>query len=39
MTALEENFASFTLWNYTADNTNTHGDQWNDEDLSLFSRD
>ena len=39
MTALEKNFASFTLWNYTADNTNARGDQWNDEDLSLFSRD
>jgi hypothetical protein len=24
---------------YTADNTNAHGDQWNDEDLSIFSRD
>jgi len=39
MTALEKNFASFTLWNYTADNSNERGDQWNDEDLSLFSRD
>ncbi len=39
MRALEENFVSFTLWNYTADNTNTRGDQWNGEDLSLFSRD
>ena len=39
MTALEENFASFTWWNYTPDNTNARGDQWNDEDLSLFSRD
>lgn len=39
MTALEKNFVSFTLWNYTADNTNARGDQWNDEDLSLFSRD
>jgi hypothetical protein len=39
MAALESNFASFTLWNYTADNTNAHGDQWNDEDLSIFSRD
>jgi hypothetical protein len=28
-----------TLWNYTADNTNEHGDQWNGEDLSIFSRD
>ncbi len=39
MTALEKNFASFTWWNYTADNTNARGDQWNDEDLSLFSPD
>jgi hypothetical protein len=39
MTALETNFASFTWWNYTSDNTNARGDQWNDEDLSLFSRD
>jgi hypothetical protein len=39
MTALEKNFVSFTWWNYTADNSNLRGDQWNDEDLSLFSRD
>ncbi len=39
MTALEKNFVSFTLWNYTADNSNARGDLWNDEDLSLFSRD
>jgi hypothetical protein len=39
MTALEQNFVSFTWWNYTADNSNLRGDQWNDEDLSLFSRD
>jgi len=37
--ALEANLHHFTLWNYTADNTNTRGDQWNDEDLSIFSRD
>jgi hypothetical protein len=37
--ALERNCASFTLWNYTADNNNAHGDLWNDEDFSLFSRD
>jgi hypothetical protein len=37
--ALEANLLSFTLWNYTADNTNQRGDQWNDEDLSIFSRD
>jgi hypothetical protein len=39
MRALEANLLSGTLWNYTADNTNARGDQWNDEDLSLFSRD
>mgnify|MGYP005848917229 CR=1 FL=1 len=37
--ALEANLLSFTLWNYTADNSNAHGDLWNDEDLSIFSRD
>lgn len=37
--ALEANQVSFTLWNYTADNTNERGDLWNDEDLSIFSRD
>jgi hypothetical protein len=39
MHALEANLASFTLWNYTPDNTNAHGDLWNGEDFSLFSRD
>jgi hypothetical protein len=39
MAALERNLVNFTLWNYTADNTNARGDGWNDEDLSLFSRD
>jgi len=37
--ALEGNRHHFTLWNYTADNTNARGDMWNDEDLSIFSRD
>jgi hypothetical protein len=37
--ALEDALLSGTLWNYTADNTNEHGDQWNGEDLSIFSRD
>jgi hypothetical protein len=37
--ALEANLLSGTLWNYTADNDNRYGDQWNDEDLSIFSRD
>lgn len=39
MEALEANLLSFTLWNYTADNDNQHGDRWNDEDLSIYSSD
>jgi hypothetical protein len=37
--AMEENLLNCTIWNYTADNTNERGDMWNDEDLSIFSRD
>jgi hypothetical protein len=37
--ALDDAMLSYTLWNYTSDNTNARGDMWNDEDLSLFSRD
>ena len=39
MRAMEDALASWTIWNYTADNSNARGDQWNDEDLSIFSRD
>ncbi len=39
LTALEDNLHHYTLWNYTADNSNSRGDKWNDEDLSIFSRD
>jgi len=39
LTALDDNLLSYTLWNYTSDNNNAHGDLWNDEDLSIFSRD
>lgn len=39
MQALEANQVNFTIWNYTADNSNLRGDQWNEEDLSIFSRD
>lgn len=37
--AMEANLLSYTLWNYTPDNTNERGDLWNDEDFSIFSRD
>lgn len=37
--ALDANLVSGTLWNYTADNSNAWGDQWNEEDFSIFSRD
>jgi hypothetical protein len=37
--ALDDTLLSGTIWNYTADNTNARGDGWNDEDLSIFSRD
>ncbi len=33
----EKNLLSYTLWNYTASNTNERGDLWNGEDLSIFS--
>ncbi len=36
--AVEDNLLSCTLWNYTPDNTRAHGDAWNGEDLSIFSR-
>ena len=39
LSAIETNLLGYTLWNYTADNTNARGDQWNGEDLSVFSRD
>ncbi len=39
MTLMDDSLLNYTIWNYTADNTNARGDQWNDEDLSIFSRD
>ncbi|NTW44127.1 MAG: hypothetical protein HGB14_06765 [Anaerolineaceae bacterium] len=36
---LDSLFLHSTIWNYTSDNTNERGDQWNDEDLSIFSKD
>jgi hypothetical protein len=37
--AVEDALVGSTLWNYTADNSNERGDLWNDEDLSIYSRD
>ncbi|MGA2821014.1 MAG: cellulase family glycosylhydrolase [Anaerolineales bacterium] len=37
--SLEANLLSYTWWNYTADNSNAWGDQWNGEDFSIFSPD
>jgi hypothetical protein len=37
--AIEANLLNATIWNYAPDNDNTYGDQWNNEDFSIFSRD
>eukprot|EP00516_Mucochytrium_quahogii_P003583 CAMPEP_0203763368 /NCGR_PEP_ID=MMETSP0098-20131031/16084_1 /ASSEMBLY_ACC=CAM_ASM_000208 /TAXON_ID=96639 /ORGANISM=" , Strain NY0313808BC1" /LENGTH=645 /DNA_ID=CAMNT_0050658117 /DNA_START=1120 /DNA_END=3057 /DNA_ORIENTATION=- len=39
LASLEYAMASFTLWNYNPQNTNSDGDRWNGEDLSIFSKD
>ncbi|KAG3187697.1 putative glycosyl hydrolase [Phytophthora cactorum] len=36
---LESQLLSYTLWNYTADNSHEFGDLWNLEDLSISSPD
>ncbi|KAK0534056.1 hypothetical protein OC842_002757 [Tilletia horrida] len=35
--AMEASWASFTLWNYCAENTVEQGDMWNAEDFSLMT--
>jgi hypothetical protein len=37
--ALDAHLLHSTQWNYTSDNTHAHGDQWNREDLSIYSVD
>lgn len=39
MRAVEIGLVSCTLWNYTAENLNRIGDDWNGEDLSIYSKD
>jgi hypothetical protein len=39
MTGIESTLLSSCWWNYAPDNDNTHGDLWNGEDFSIFSRD
>jgi hypothetical protein len=34
--AIDENLLHSTIWNYSADNSHEHGDNWNDEDLSIY---
>ena len=36
--AVDANLLHSTIWNYTADNINQYGDDWNEEDLSIFSQ-
>ena len=36
---LEDNLLSYCIWNYTADNSHEHGDGWNAEDFSIYSKD
>jgi hypothetical protein len=35
--AMDDALASGTIWNYTPDHGAAHGDQWNDEDLSIYT--
>lgn len=35
--AMEDNLLHYTLWNYNPNNTNEHGDGWNDEDFSVVT--
>jgi len=39
LAAAESALLGYALWNYNPDNDNLHGDHWNGEDLSIYSRD
>lgn len=38
VTGLERALVGFTLWNYNPDNVDSHGDHWNGENFSWFSK-
>lgn len=37
ISAMEDNFVGFTLWNYNPINEEAHGDGWNNEDFSIVT--
>jgi len=37
--ALDKTLSSYSIWCYSADNSNEKGDHWNNEDYSIFSPD
>ena len=39
LVAIEKTLVNVTIWNYTTDNTHRYGDNWNGEDLSIYSID
>jgi hypothetical protein len=38
ITGLERSLVGFTLWNYNPSNDDTHGDDWNGENFSWYSK-
>lgn len=39
LNAVEENFGGVAIWNYNPPNSNSLGDNWNQEDFSIYSQD
>jgi hypothetical protein len=37
--ALDKTLSSYSIWCYSADNSNEKGDHWSNEDFSIYSRD
>lgn len=35
--AMDDALVSYAIWNYTPDNDDEHGDQWNEENLSIYT--